>query len=277
MGHEKDSLLGKATVYDHDYDPGLLFPLARMEKRARLAIDRDLPFVGEDVWTAYELSWLNAKGKPQVAIAEFRVPCDSPMMIESKSFKLYLNSLNHKVFVDHDALVQTLQGDLSAAAGAGVGVRVLPLRPVSMPVGDFAMSGKCIDALDVGNFVYAPDPDLLSVDIGGDLVEESVYSDLLRSNCPVTGQPDWATVCIHYTGGRICHESLLRYIVSFRQCQDFHEHCVERIFTDVMTHCRPHSLSVYARYTRRGGLDINPYRATPDQSAVAPALRSVRQ
>ncbi len=277
MGHEKDSLLGKQARYDSNYDPGLLFPLTRAENRATLPLDKNLPFVGEDLWTAYELSWLSPSGKPEVGMAEFRLPHNSPMMIESKSFKLYLNSLNQKVFASSDEVLRVLEHDLSAAAGAAVSVRLLPLRSASLPIVDWPSQAISIDTLELADFVYAPDADLLRVKSLSSSVSETLFSDLLRSNCPVTGQPDWGSVLISYEGPAICHESLLRYVVSFRQCQDFHEHCVERIFCDLLHQCRPHSLSVYARYTRRGGLDINPYRATPDRAHQAPEGRLVRQ
>lgn len=277
MGHEKDSLLGKATHYAQHYDPSLLFPLTRQDKRAALGLSERLPFIGEDVWTAFELSWLQASGKPEVAVAEFRLPHNSPMMIESKSFKLYLNSLNQTQFASRDALHTTLVRDLSAAAQAEVGVRLLSPRPDSLPLVDLAAEARCLDNVDASDFVYEPAPGLLTLKPGEALVSERLYSDLLRSNCPVTGQPDWGSVVIDYTGPAICHTSLLKYIVSFRQCQDFHEHCVERMFCDLLAQCKPETLSVYARYTRRGGLDINPYRATPGCASTAPAGRTVRQ
>ncbi len=277
MGHEKDSLLGKATRYDHHYDPTLLFPLARAEKRTALGLGAALPFIGEDLWTAYEVSWLQPSGKPEVAVAEFRLPHDAPMMIESKSFKLYLNSLNQQSFATREALAEVLRKDLSHAAQANVDVRLMPARAASLPLVELSDSATCLDTLDVRDFVYQPDAGLLRLRESAQSVDECVYSDLLRSNCPVTGQPDWGSLMISYSGPAICHESLLKYVVSFRQCQDFHEHCVERIFCDVMAQCQPRSLAVYARYTRRGGLDINPYRATPDRAPWAPEGRTIRQ
>ncbi len=274
MNDVSKTLLGKSTDYSQTYSPDLLFPLARQQNRQTLELGENLPFQGEDIWTGYELSWLNNKGKPQVAIADFHFPASSPHMIESKSFKLYLNSLNHEVFKEHEALVQVLEKDLTTAAGAPVSV---VLHNVNVPMLTTANSETwlCLDELDITCQDYTPNPELLS--FRNEPVSERLYSNLLRSNCPVTGQPDWASIYISYSGPQIDHESLLKYLVSFRQCQDFHEHCVERIFTDLMRVCGCRSLSVYARYTRRGGLDINPYRATPDLSAKAPLFRTPRQ
>jgi 7-cyano-7-deazaguanine reductase len=216
-----------------------------------------------DIWTGYELSWLNAKGKPQVAVAEFQVPANSPNIIESKSFKLYLNSFNQTCFSGLSDIVTTLESDLSMAAGAPVMVSVQALsQAVHRGVGHFV--GDSIDDLDVDIDCYRPNADLLRVQSPEILVRESLSSDLLKSNCPVTGQPDWASVYISYHGPKIDRESLLKYVVSFREHQDFHEHCVERMFVDINKHCKPLSLSVYARYTRRGGLDINPFRTNAD-------------
>lgn len=273
MGVEH-SQLGKETVYDHPYDPGLLFPIARSDNRAKLDLNDELPFQGEDLWTCFELSWLDQNGKPHVAIADFRFPCDSPYMIESKSFKLYLNSLNHHRFSSEDELVALLKQDLSAAAQAPVKVAIKSAR---QPLNIKQVSAVYVDDIEIDNPVYQPDAGLLKCVSSGELVSETLCSELLRSNCPVTGQPDWGTVYVQYKGQAIDHESMLRYIVSFRQCQDFHEHCVERIFTDILAQCHCEALSVYARYTRRGGLDINPIRSTEGFEASAPDWRTARQ
>lgn len=275
MGVEH-SQLGKDTVYDAPYDPKLLFPIARSDNRAKLGITGDtLPFSGQDLWTCYELSWLEPSGKPRVAIADFRFPCDSPFIIESKSFKLYLNSLNHHTFASEQALIECMTKDLSEAAGACVNVDI---HNAGDALNCAARAGTNLDALPVENLTYQPDSSLLKLDkTNPNAIEEQLFSELLRSNCPVTGQPDWGTVFIHYQGPAIDHESLLRYIISFRQCQDFHEHCVERIFMDLMAQCQCSELSVYARYTRRGGLDINPYRSTANFSHAAPDWRTARQ
>ncbi len=267
--------LGQSVSYVSQYDPTLLFPIARSHNRAALNLaDGKLPFKGVDLWNAYELSWLDAKGKPRIAMATFSVPADSPNIIESKSFKLYLNSFNQTRLVNSAALRGRLERDLSAAAGAPVGLDFfLPQRFSELRMGE--LDGIYIDKLDIEIDTYEPAPELLRTR-AGDPVEETLASRLLKSNCPVTGQPDWASVQIRYRGAPIDRESLLRYIVSFRQHAEFHEHCVERIFTDIMQACRPEQLTVYARYTRRGGLDINPSRSNFE--AAPPAdLRTVRQ
>lgn len=267
--------LGQKTEYVSDYDAGLLFPIARAESRLSLSIDpNQLPFAGVDVWTGYELSWLNMKGKPCVAVAEFEFPCDSPSIVESKSFKLYLNSFNQTRFESLDEVSSLLQADLSAACGASVELRLSSLADASWAAVD-GLQGACVDDLDVDIDCYHPQPELLQCEEGAGEVSELLYSHLLKSNCPVTGQPDWASVHIAYSGAKICRASLLRYVVSFREHQDFHEHCVERMFVDLMAHCKPKSLTVHARYTRRGGLDINPLRST--EAGLTVQKRLVRQ
>lgn len=254
--------LGRAVAYPQAYDPGLLFPIARAGKRAELGVAAPLPFVGVDVWNAYELSWLDARGKPVVALAELRVPADSPRIVESKSLKLYLNGYGQTRFDDAEAVRARIAHDLAAATGGEVAVALLP----AARFGELRLrelDGACIDGLDVAIDDYGPPrADYLRTAAGAD-VEEALVSHLLKSNCPVTGQPDWASVQVRYAGAPIDREGLLRYLVSFRLHSDFHEHCVERIFMDVLRRCAPRRLAVYARYTRRGGLDINPFRATP--------------
>ena len=264
------SLLGREVAYPRHFDASLLYPIPRVLGRAAIGIDVGaLPFAGADRWHAYELSWLDAHGKPQVATATFEVAADSPQLIESKSFKLYLNSCNAARFADAQALRAQVEADLSAAAGAPVSMR-FGLPPV------LADQGSSIDALEIAIDQYGPpDASLLAAD-ATEPVEEVLTSALLKSNCPVTGQPDWADVTIAYRGPRIDRAGLLRYLVSFRDHAEVHEQCVERIFIDLTARCRPQWLSVQARYTRRGGLDINPWRATPGMAAPAPS-RSERQ
>jgi 7-cyano-7-deazaguanine reductase len=257
-----DSTLGKSVAYADRYDPDLLFPIPRAPNRAQLGIGDALPFHGVDVWNAYELSWLDPRGKPEVAIAQFRVPAGSPTIIESKSFKLYLGSFNRERLRDADALRERLRDDLSAAAGAIVDVALtLADGFADVPVGE--PDGESIDGQALEFDTYGP-PDATLLGLAGEAtnVSEILVSNVLKSNCPVTGQPDWASVQIGYEGARIDRAGLLRYLVSFREHAEFHEHCVERIFVDLMRRCAPTSLSVYARYTRRGGLDINPWRST---------------
>lgn len=268
------TLLGQTTDYVDQYAPELLYPLPRKVKRDELGIDSSqLPFNGVDIWTSYELSWLNLSGKPQVAIVEFSIPCDSDNIIESKSFKLYLNSLNQSEFESTQQLTSVLETDLSNVVGSPVGVKI-----ISLEQGQEVYSGSedrlLIDTLDVANFNYEVDPATL-FSVKGEYKEQRLVSHLLKTNCPVTGQPDWASVLIDYSGDAIDQEGLLRYIVSYRNHQDFHEQCVERIFIDIMKQCAPEKLTVYARYTRRGGLDINPLRTT--ESAFSGNIRLSRQ
>lgn len=266
--------LGQHTEYISEYAPHLLFPISRTESRHQLGIENNLPFFGIDIWTGYELSWLNAFGKPIVAVAEFRIPCNSECIIESKSFKLYLNSLNQTRFNNIEEVSAVMTRDLSLVAKAPVGVQIFPLRGGSYLEDIVQPVAVELDNLEVVVDTYYPMPDLLVTEV--EPVEETLVSHLLKTNCPVTGQPDWASVFIRYKGNKILHGNLLRYLISFREHQDFHEHCVERIFCDLLRKCKPESLSVYARYTRRGGLDINPFRST-DEGAVPEMVRLIRQ
>ncbi len=276
--NQHDIPLGREVAYPSHYDAGLLFPIPRTLGRTEIGIDTDapsLPFIGHDRWHAYELSWLDARGKPVVATATLAVPAASPMLIESKSLKLYLNSLNAARFESAAHVRDTLIADLSRVAGATVAVD-FGLPPFAVD-DDAALNGAIlIDTLDLDIDDYGP-PNAVHLASDGDaVVEETLRSDLLKSNCPVTGQPDWAGVRIAYRGARIDRAGLLRYLVSFRDHAEFHEQCVERIFVDVMARCRPQALSVEARYTRRGGLDINPWRATPGTPPPVPG-RDERQ
>ncbi len=270
--------LGRQTDYVSVYAPHLLFPIPRAESRALLGIDDTLPFYGMDIWTGYELSWLDALGKPVVAIAEFFIPCTSEFIVESKSFKLYLNSLN-QTRLDSVAEVETLIAkDLSWITGADVRVSVIPLSAsvcAAQHLAEIAeVNGELLDDLTVAVDSYHPAPELLTTEEG--IVDECLVSHLLKTNCPVTGQPDWASLVIRYKGNKIQRENLLRYIISFREHQDFHEHCVERIFSDIARVCKPEELVVYARYTRRGGLDINPFRSS-NPNTKPELLRLIRQ
>ncbi len=273
--YEASLPLGKTTEYIADYDPTLLCPFPRQVKRDVIGITDALPFQGYDIWNAYELSWLNRKGKPIVAMGEFHVPCTSPNLIESKSFKLYLNSFNQTRFADFLEVERRLITDLSAAAGGPVRVRLLDSEQfVTEQIQP--LPGVCIDALDIEIDDYSLDPSLLEGAADPQqLVTESLHSHLLKSNCLVTNQPDWGSVLIRYRGGRIDPEALLRYLISFRQHNEFHEQCVERVFVDIQRYCQPQQLTVYARYTRRGGLDINPFRSNFE--ARIPNLRLARQ
>ncbi|MDB5732722.1 MAG: 7-cyano-7-deazaguanine reductase [Variovorax sp.] len=278
----EQSQLGRASAYPDRYDASLLFPIPRATQREAMGIHGDaLPFFGADLWTAFELSWLNARGKPQLAIAHFTVPCETPNIVESKSFKLYLGGFSNTVFADANAVRERLRIDLSEAVWRGaahagtIGVRLLaPELFDQEPVHE--LDGLNLDRLDLECTHYQPAPELLSSNTEEAPVTETLTSRLLKSNCLVTGQPDWGSVQIRYSGPQIEQAGLLRYIVSFRNHNEFHEPCVERIFTDIWRQCRPIKLAVYARYTRRGGLDINPFRASWPQVLPANA-RTARQ
>lgn len=264
--------LGRETDYPTAYDPSLLFAIDRAPNRQSLGVLPD--WTGADIWNAYEVSWLNPKGKPIVATARFTVPHDSPALVESKSFKLYLNSFNDERFADESQVLERMRKDISALCGAPVQVEINTLdRPPSEAIE--ALQGINIDELDVEIDTYTPAPNLLKCVPGGPEVEETLVSDLLKSNCPVTSQPDWASVQIRYKGPQIDRAALLKYIVSLRRHDEFHEHCVEKMFCDIQQACRPASLLVYARYTRRGGLDINPWRAS--ESTKVSQARTIRQ
>lgn len=275
MSQVLHSPLGKAVAYETEYNPALLFPIARQGKRDEIGVTGKLPFMGMDIWNAYELSWLNLRGKPQVALATFLFPADSPNIVESKSFKLYLNSFNQTKLADEAELIARLSRDLSQAADASVSVRLTtPADFGKLKMGE--LEGYCLDNLDIEVDTYQPTPELLFCEDEDSPVTEVLTSNLLKSNCLVTGQPDWASVAISYTGRAINREGLLKYLISFRNHNEFHEQCVERIFMDILRQCDPLKLSVYARYTRRGGLDINPWRS--NHNAPLPAnLRGARQ
>jgi 7-cyano-7-deazaguanine reductase len=273
MSTPEESLLGKPAPYKDQYDPALLFPIARAPQREALGLAGALPFSGADLWTAYELSWLGPTGKPEVAIARFRVPAESPNIVESKSAKLYLNSFSQTRFAAPEEVERALRDDLSRACGGPVAVELVrPAAFAQLAIEELA--GESIDGLDIEVRDYSPQPDALAA--GGAAVEETLVSHLFKSNCPVTGQPDWGSVQIRYRGPRIDRAGLLRYIVSYRQHAGFHEHCVERMFVDLRDRCRPERLTVYARFTRRGGVDINPFRSNWEQPP-APDGRTARQ
>lgn len=271
-----DSPLGKSTAYRDTYDASLLFSMPRADKRAELGIEGTLPFFGMDVWNAYEVSWLNLRGKPQVAIATLQVPADTPNIVESKSMKLYFNSLNQSRVAGPDALLELLRADLSAAFGGNVSIKLTTADAFGqLQIGE--LDGLLLDRLDIEVDRYEPDPALLKANPDESPVEESLVSHLLKSNCLVTNQPDWATVQIRYVGHPIDQEGLLKYLIGFRSHQEFHEQCVERIFMDLLRQCQPTRLMVDARYTRRGGIDINPWRSNFSLSGMPSRDRLARQ
>ena len=282
MATPEQSPLGKASAYPDRYDPTLLFPLPRADKRREIGVVDTPPFFGADLWTSFELSWLNPRGKPQVAIAHFTVPCETPHIIESKSFKLYLGSCTNSAFADVAEVQARLRADLNEALWrgtpamqSGVGVKILlPEMFDREPIHE--LDGLSLDRLDIECTRYTPAPELLRANLADQPVTEVLTSNLLKSNCLVTGQPDWGSVQIAYSGPQIEQEGLLQYLVSFRNHNEFHEQCVERIFMDIRAHCHPSRLAVYARYTRRGGLDINPFRTSYPQ-ALPKNVRTARQ
>ena len=250
--------LGRDTDYPQTYAPDVLFPIARDSSRKTLGVAAPLPFAGVDIWNAWELTWLTPGGLPRVAVAEIRVPAESPHLVESKSLKLYLGSFAMSEFADNDAVRTAIAKDLSAITGSTVEVSLDPDVAIT------EAQGECIDTSELTCSARDIDASLLAAD-DGDIVDESLHTHLLRSLCPVTNQPDLGSLIVSYIGPRIDRNALLRYVVSFRQHQDFHEACVERMFVDILERCRPTRLSIHARYQRRGGIDINPFRSSRDE------------
>jgi 7-cyano-7-deazaguanine reductase len=273
MTTSEQSPLGKPVHTPDRYDPGLLFAMPRGAQREALGLGAELPFSGADLWTAYELSWLDSRGKPEVAIGSFSMSADSPSLVESKSMKLYLNGYSQTRFAALADVERTIAADLGRASGSPAKVELArPAEFARLPTAE--LEGELLDGLDIEIRDYTPSPDLLAA--GGDTVAETLVSNLFKSNCPVTGQPDWGSVQIRYRGPRIDHAGLLRYLVSFRQHPGFHETCVERMFVEILQRCRTERLTVYARFTRRGGIDINPFRSNWEPPPVASA-RTARQ
>jgi 7-cyano-7-deazaguanine reductase len=281
MNTPEQSQLGKVSAYIDQYDASLLFPIPRAGKRAEIGVAGAAPFFGADMWTAFELSWLNMRGKPELALVHFTIPCESINIVESKSFKLYLNSFNNSRFADAAEVSARLRADITEAVWRGgvvqssIGVKLITAELFDRePLHE--LDGLNLDRLDVECTQYQPAPELLQTVPDETAVSEVLVSNLLKSNCLVTGQPDWGSVQISYTGAQIVQEGLLQYLVSFRNHNEFHEQCVERIFMDIWTRCKPSKLAVYARYTRRGGLDINPFRTSYPQALPA-NIRTARQ
>ncbi len=278
---ENSNPLGRQVGYQSDYNPKLLFAIAREEKRIELGLVGELPFVGEDIWNAYELSWLNSSGVPRVATAELRIEANSPNIVESKSLKLYLNSLNQTRFENQQALKSRMESDLKEICQSDVTITIYGVTETAQAGNANArlnqLDALCIDNTPVEISTYQYNPNLLKLTdkASHKLKPQALCSHLLKSNCLITNQPDWASLYINYQGQEIDHAGLLAYIISFRSHNEFHEQCVERIYCDIMQRCRPEKLTVYARYTRRGGLDINPWRSNFEQQM--PNLRLVRQ
>lgn len=271
-----NSELGKKSEYDQRYNPERLYPIPRAGKRREIGISPDtLPFYGFDCWNHYEVSWLSKKGKPIVATAEIIYDCNSPNIIESKSLKLYFNSFNNTMFSTADSIASTIKEDLEKHVGSAVKVTLILVGEEHyLPIQN-TFPGICIDHHDIECSQYTVQSNFLTTT--DEIVSETLYSDLLKSNCLVTNQPDWGSVQIVYKGKKISQEGLLKYIVSFRNHNEFHEQCIERIFVDILSYCHPEELTVYGRYTRRGGLDINPYRSTKEISSHHQNIRLYRQ
>ncbi|MFT4058151.1 MAG: NADPH-dependent 7-cyano-7-deazaguanine reductase QueF [Legionella sp.] len=272
----EQSELGRSSEYDAHYNPDRLFAIPRDAKRKEIGIDSAmLPFYGFDCWNHYEVSWLNEKGKPIVALAEIIYDCSTPYLIESKSLKLYFNSFNNTRFKNNEEVKLAIERDLEKRLDGEVKVKILSLKEKEPSIIEAVPQGECLDDLDVTCSVYLVEPEYLFIE--DKQVEEILYSDLLKSNCLVTNQPDWGSVQIAYTGKQINREGLLKYLISFRNHNEFHEQCIERIFVDILQHCKPEKLTVYGRYTRRGGLDINPYRSTEKVKPKRLNKRLIRQ
>ncbi len=268
------SELGKQSRYDTEYNPDKLFPIPRKANRDSIQVPEKLPFYGFDLWNHYEVSWLNEKGKPVVALAEIIYNCESLYLIESKSMKLYFNSFNNTKFKDAESLLALIKKDLEIRIGAPVSIKLTQINHTNELKLTPRFEGICLDDLDIDCSIYTTQPEFLKTE--KEEVSEVLFSDLLKANCLVTNQPDWGSLQIIYKGKKINHEGLLRYIVSFRNTNEFAELCVERVFMDIMRQCKPKELTVYARFTRRGGLDINPYRSTLKSEAITDT-RLVRQ
>ncbi len=269
-----DTPLGRKTTYVDTYTPSLLCPVPRWDAREELGLAPDaLPFHGMDAWNVYELSWLNARGLPQVAMAEIIIPCTTRNLVESKSLKLYINSFANSRFDSRQAVRNAIESDLGACVEGAVDVQVMTLSEAEQ-VPLWQPAGTCLDVLDLEVDNYEHDPQLAGTEQGADRTE-TLYSHLLRSRCPVTGQPDWGTLVVRYTGAPFNHAGLLRYIVSLRNHEALHEQLIERIFCELREQCQPRHLTVQGRFTRRGGVDINPFRS--DFEDMPPNRRVVRQ
>ena len=256
--------LGRESAYPQKYAPQVLCPIERALSRNPLRLGDPLPFSGTDIWNAWELTWLGQGDLPRVATAEIRVPVKSPNLVESKSLKLYLGSFAMSRFASAAEVEEVIARDLENCVGSPVVVQVLPVAE-TVARQPARLAGACLDEIEVECSDWEINPDLLKSD-PGKIVTEDVYTHLLRSLCPVTAQPDMGSLQISYTGPAIDHAALLRYVVSFREHNDFHEACIERMFVDLVERCGCEQLTVQARYLRRGGIDINPIRTNTGQT-----------
>jgi 7-cyano-7-deazaguanine reductase len=267
---KRKMLLGQHTPVVEAYSPGLLYPIPRQEARSSLGIHGVLPFYGVDQWYAYEMSWLDQNARPIARVGRFTIPCTTPNLVESKSFKLYLNSLNNTQYESEQAAINCIEADIGAIAGAPVSLTLL--LPDDDALRGHVLTGHSLDNGNAGDAIVEPAANQIEICGDGSCGEEKLFSHLLRSLCPVTGQPDWATVWFHYRGLHIDHDSLLTYIIAYRRHQEFHEQCVERMFRDIYSRCKPDFLHIQAFYTRRGGMDISPFRSTLPDASPMPRL-----
>jgi len=265
----REILLGRHTPVIEVYSPELLYPISRSEARDALGLTSPMPFFGVDLWHAYEMSWLDSNKKPVSRVGRFTIPATTPHLVESKSFKLYLNSLNNKIFDSEQSAIRCIIQDIAAVAGSSVQLQLFP--PDDKALAGSVLNGLCLDDCNASTGVTEPAAGMIQLE-ADTIVEETLFSHLLRSLCPVTGQPDWASVWVHYRGAAIDHSSLLTYIIAYRQHQEFHEQCVERMFRDIQLRCQPEFLHIQAFYTRRGGLDISPFRSTDANATAMPRL-----
>ena len=246
------------------YTPSLLESIPRQKQRQTLGVSEGaLPFKGQDIWNAYEFTWLNQTGKPEVAVLQLQFSGKSSHLIESKSLKLYLGSFSNTAFADRAEVVRALESDLTLVTQAPVGVVLYTPEQVQQR-GIGQLIGTNLDLQDIEINEYLWNPALLVLE-SAVARRESVYTHLFKSLCPMTGQPDFASILVQYNGNSISHKGLLRYLVSFREHAEFAEQVTERIFVDIMNRCAPERLAVSALYTRRGGIDINAYRTLDEE------------
>nr|WP_241973774.1 NADPH-dependent 7-cyano-7-deazaguanine reductase QueF [Candidatus Pantoea edessiphila] len=268
-------MLNKNVIYTKKRNRNILKVIPRNIHREIIGLSfPKMPFLGNDIWTLYELSWLNSKGLPQISIGKVIFNADSKNIIESKSLKLYLHSFNKMKFDNWSDIRQILEYDLSICTESKVYVSLFRLNEIKVQsINHF--NGYCIDEQDIEIKDYCINSNYLCGAASNKMVKETLVSHLFKSNCPITNQPDWASIMISYKGLSINYEAILRYLISFRNHNEFHEQCVERIFNDISYFCYPEELTVYARYTRRGGIDINPWRSNIPFAPTC--LRLVRQ
>lgn len=260
--------LGQVSAQPDRYDPSVLVPVPRSLARSAEGVDA-LSFTGHDVWNAWEISWLNPGGCPEMRIGQLVVPAQSPNLVESKSLKLYLNSFANER-LSETAVQSRIEADLSACIGVRVGWTLFSIHDPRYQTQ--SVSGICLDTIAIDLEIDRPDPAVLQV-MDSPSNNTTLWTDLFRSNCPVTGQPDWATVVVQYSANvTVIPATVLAYLVSYRLHTGFHEACIERIFCDLRQLLNPDELIVWAGFLRRGGLDINPVRSLVTTNFLPPRL-----